>query len=247
MTVGVCAAVAPLLHLLSDSFTRVGDCFTCSGEGRNDVSLVDMESDQSRVYIVDDDRELCASLSWLLDSVGIKSDSYYSVQSFLDGYRSDVPACLVLDVRMPEVGGFALQERLLADESPIPIVFVSAHGDIKMSVRALQKGALTFLEKPYDPQHMLDVVQEALRVARRRFVERETVGELRSRIDALTPREREILAMVIDGLPSKNIARVLGISVKTVDVHRTRIREKTGAESIAVLVRDVLQAGISVG
>ena len=205
-----------------------------------------MEQQETRVYIVDDDQELCASLAWLLDSVNITSEYYFSVQSFLEGYRRDIPACLVLDVRMPEVGGFQLQETLLADESPIPIIFVSAHGDIKMSVRALQRGALTFIEKPYDPQHMLDVIQDALRVARQRFGERRNRTELQGRIDALTVREREILALVLDGLPSKNIAKELGISVKTVDVHRTRIKEKTGAESIAVLVRDILQAGLSV-
>ena len=205
-----------------------------------------MEQQETRVYIVDDDQELCASLAWLLDSVNITSEYYFSVQSFLEEYRRDIPACLVLDVRMPEVGGFQLQETLLADESPIPIIFVSAHGDIKMSVRALQRGALTFIEKPYDPQHMLDVIQDALRVARQRFGERRNRTELQGRIDALTVREREILALVLDGLPSKNIAKELGISVKTVDVHRTRIKEKTGAESIAVLVRDILQAGLSV-
>lgn len=205
-----------------------------------------MEQQETRVYIVDDDQELCASLAWLLDSVNITSEYYFSVQSFLDEYRRDIPACLVLDVRMPEVGGFQLQETLLADESPIPIIFVSAHGDIKMSVRALQRGALTFIEKPYDPQHMLDVIQDALRVARQRFGERRNRTELQGRIDALTVREREILTLVLDGLPSKNIAKELGISVKTVDVHRTRIKEKTGADSIAVLVRDILQAGLSV-
>ena len=205
-----------------------------------------MDQQETRVYIVDDDQELCASLAWLLDSVNITSEYYFSVQSFLDEYRRDIPACLVLDVRMPEVGGFQLQEALLADESPIPIIFVSAHGDIKMSVRALQRGALTFIEKPYDPQHMLDVIQDALRVARQRFGERRTRTELQGRIDALTVREKEILALVLDGLPSKNIAKELGISVKTVDVHRTRIKEKTGEESIAVLVRDILQAGIAV-
>ncbi|AII08351.1 response regulator transcription factor [Rhodococcus opacus] len=205
-----------------------------------------MDHQETRVYIVDDDEELCASLAWLLDSVNITSEYYFSVQSFLDEYRRDIPACLVLDVRMPEVGGFQLQEALLADESPIPIIFVSAHGDIKMSVRALQRGALTFIEKPYDPQHMLDVIQDALRVARQRFGERRNRTELQGRIDTLTVREKEILALVLDGLPSKNIAKELGISVKTVDVHRTRIKEKTGAESIAVLVRDILQAGIAV-
>lgn len=205
-----------------------------------------MDQQETRVYIVDDDQELCASLAWLLDSVNITSEYYFSVQSFLDEYRRDIPACLVLDVRMPEVGGFQLQEALLADESPIPIIFVSAHGDIKMSVRALQRGALTFIEKPYDPQHMLDVIQDALRVARQRFGERRNRTELQGRIDTLTVREKEILALVLDGLPSKNIAKELGISVKTVDVHRTRIKEKTGADSIAVLVRDILQAGIAV-
>ncbi|MDH6677792.1 RNA polymerase sigma factor (sigma-70 family) [Rhodococcus sp. LBL1] len=204
------------------------------------------QQQETCVYIVDDDRELCQSLAWLLDSVDIRSESFYSVSSFLAGRRTEIPACLVLDVRMPEVGGFQLQETLLGEESPIPIIFVSAHGDIKMTVRALQKGALTFIEKPYDPQHMLDVVQDALQVARRRFDDHRRLDSLRGRIDALTVREREILSLVLDGLPSKNIAKALGISVKTVDVHRTRIKEKTGAESIAVLVRDIMQSGITV-
>ncbi|TPQ23310.1 response regulator transcription factor [Streptomyces sporangiiformans] len=198
----------------------------------------------SVVYIVDDDQELCRSLAWLLESVKIRSLCFTDVRTFLYSYDRDQPACLVLDVRMPEVSGFQLQEILNQAGSAIPVIFVSAHGDIRMSVRALQNGAVDFLEKPYDPQHMLEVVQQALRTAQERFARAARQQALQRRLGNLSPRELEILRMVIDGVPSKNIATRLGISTKTVDVHRTRIREKAGAESMATLVRDVLQAGL---
>ncbi|MGI5471172.1 response regulator transcription factor [Streptomyces sp. CA-132043] len=196
------------------------------------------------VHIVDDDRELCASLAWLLESVGITARCYHDVDTFLASYDPARPACLVLDVRMPGAGGFQLQEELNRAGSVIPVVFVSAHGDIRMSVRALQRGAVDFLEKPYDPQHMLDVVQGALRTARERFARAAEEGALRTRLARLSPREREVLHLVIEGLAGKNIASRLGISVKTVDVHRTRIREKTGARSITTLARDMYRAGL---
>ncbi|MFE4078558.1 response regulator transcription factor [Paenarthrobacter sp. YIM B13468] len=205
-----------------------------------------MHSPEALVYIVDDDEELCKSLAWLLESVSIKSRSFYDVASFLEGYDPLTPSCLVLDVRMPRAGGFQLQETLNQISSPIPIIFVSAHGDIRMSVKALRQGAVNFLEKPYDPQHMLDVVQETLELAQERFEANQDRREVELRISALTPREREILSLVIDGLPSQNIARKLGTSVKTVDVHRTRIKAKTGADSIATLVRDILQHNVQV-
>ncbi|MER5182236.1 response regulator [Streptomyces sp. NPDC002896] len=196
------------------------------------------------MYIIDDDQELCRSLAWLLESVRIRSQCFTNVRTFLESYDRDQPACMVLDVRMPEVSGFQLQEILNQAGSAIPVIFVSAHGDIRMSVRALQNGAVDFLEKPYDPQHMLEVVQQALRTAQERFARAVRQQMLQARLGNLSPREREILRMVIDGVPSKNIATRLGISTKTVDVHRTRIREKAGAESMATLVRDVLQAGL---
>lgn len=205
-----------------------------------------MDSPEALVYIVDDDHELCASLSWLLESVSIKSRSFFDVASFLEEYDPGIPSCLVLDVRMPKTGGFQLQETLNQIGSPVPIIFVSAHGDIRMSVRALQQGAVNFLEKPYDPQQMLDVVQETLDLALDRFQENSGRQEILLRLDTLTPRETEILALVIEGLPSQNIARQLGASVKTVDVHRARIKAKTGAESIATLVRDVLRHNIKI-
>ncbi|MFJ9582395.1 response regulator transcription factor [Streptomyces acidicola] len=193
------------------------------------------------VYILDDDEELSESLAWLLESVGIRSERFRDARTFLASYDRARPACLVLDVRMPELSGFGVQELLNEAGSPLPVVFVSAHGDIRMSVRALQNGAVDFLEKPYDPQHMLDVVQAAQRTARDRFARGAQQGELRARLDSLTERERQVLALSVEGVPSKQIAGRLGISAKTVDVHRARIREKTGAESMAALVRDVLR------
>ncbi|MEU9470818.1 response regulator [Streptomyces avermitilis] len=195
------------------------------------------------VYILDDDAELCTSLAWLLESVGIRAQCFSDARAFLRSYDRDRPACLVLDVRMPEISGFGVQEMLNEAGAALPVVFVSAHGDIRMSVRALQNGAVDFLEKPYDPQHMLDVVQAAQRTARERFDELARRRDLLRRLDTLTSREREVLHLVVDGVPSKHIAGRLGISTKTVDVHRTRIREKTGVESIATLVRDVLRLG----
>ncbi|MER5789280.1 response regulator [Streptomyces sp. NPDC001980] len=193
------------------------------------------------VYIVDDDEELSASLAWLLESVGIRSERFQDARTFLRSYDRARPACLVLDVRMPELSGFDVQQLLNGTGSPLSVVFVSAHGDIRMSVRALQNGAVDFLEKPYDPQHLLDVVQAARRTARERFTRAARRGELHARLDTLTARERDVLALSVEGVPNKQIAGRLGISAKTVDVHRARIREKTGAESMAALVRDVLR------
>ncbi|MFI5679541.1 response regulator transcription factor [Streptomyces cellulosae] len=195
------------------------------------------------VYILDDDEELSESLAWLLESVDIPSERFRDARTFLRSYDRDRPACLVLDVRMPELSGFGVQEVLNETGSLLPVVFVSAHGDIRMSVRAMQKGAVDFLEKPYDPQHMLDVVQNAQRAARERFAREAQQADLRTKLDVLTVREREVLALSVEGVPNKVIAGRLGISAKTVDVHRARIREKTGAESIAALVRDVLTLG----
>lgn len=196
------------------------------------------------VYILDDDEQLCSSLAWLLDSVHIQAECFTDAAAFLSAFDRERPACLVLDVRMPDVGGFQVQEFLNAAGIPIPVVFVSAHGDIRMSVRALQHGAVDFLEKPYDPQHMLEVVQRALSTAHARYAELAERRAVETRLAALTPREREILRLVAVGIPSKSIAARLSISLKTVDAHRARIREKTGAETLGVLVADVLRCGL---
>lgn len=198
---------------------------------------------ETRVYVVDDDQELLESVSWLLDSIGIGAVTFTSADDFLAHYRGDHPACLILDVRMPRMSGTKVQEILVERLPHVAIIFVSAHGDIKMSVRTMQRGAIDFLEKPYEPQHLLDVVQAGIVTAAERWTEHKQRAEVQDKLATLTPREREILSLVIEGLPSQNIARKLGMSVKTVDVHRARIKSKTDAESINTLVRDVLRYG----
>lgn len=198
------------------------------------------------VHIVDDDEDLRQSLVFLLGSVGIQALTYPDASSFLAEFDPAEPAVVIVDVRMPGVSGFQLQERLLELDYPAPVIFCSAHGDIPMSVRAMARGAVDFLEKPYEPQRMLEVVQEQLREASDRFAAHAHRLEVRRRLDTLTQREREVLRLVVDGLPSQHIARKLGASVKTVDVHRARIKAKTEAESLGALVRDILLHQVSV-
>ena len=193
------------------------------------------------VYIVDDDNGMRTSLAWLLESVGIRSHGFVNAAVFLKAFVATVPACLVLDVRMPETSGFDVQEELNRRGATLPIIFVSGHGDIPMSVRALQRGAIDFVEKPYNSQQMLERIQRALKLAAQRHAKDVRQRELRERLDSLTPREKEVLRGLIEGKPSKIISTELSISVKTVDVHRASIKEKLGAGSIATLVRDVLQ------
>ncbi|WP_168794135.1 response regulator transcription factor [Paraburkholderia aromaticivorans] len=192
------------------------------------------------VYIVDDDSGMRTSLAWLLESVGVKSAGFANAREFLGAFNADVPACLVLDVRMPEQSGFDVQAELNRQGVTLPIIFVSGHGDIPMSVRALQNGAIDFVEKPYNSQQMLDRVQSALKLAALRHAAGQKHRELRKRIESLTAREKEVLRGVIDGKGSKRIASDLSISVKTVDVHRASIKDKLGAASIAMLVREVM-------
>lgn len=202
-----------------------------------------MPSEETRkpvVYIVDDDQDLRTSLAWLLESVSIAAQCFAGADEFLRNYDPKVPACLVLDVRMPETSGFQLQDMLNERGITLPTIFVTAHGDIPMSVKAMKNGAIDFVEKPYNPQQMLDRIQAALKSAVQVHAGMEQRQNLQSKLGLLTAREREILMMVVDGKASKVIARELNISVKTVDVHRTKIKDKMGVSSIAMLVREVL-------
>ncbi|RLY95099.1 DNA-binding response regulator [Kocuria tytonicola] len=198
------------------------------------------------VYVVDDDPDLCESVDWLLASIDIKPVICHSADELLAAYDGSRPACIVLDVRMPRMSGARLQEKLNEFAPHAAIIFVSAHGDIRMSVATIQAGALDFLEKPYDPQQLLETVQKGVERAQTRFAEHRARVGVQRKISSLTSREREILTLVVEGLPSQNIARKLGMSVKTVDVHRARIKSKTDADSINTLVRDVLRYGIDV-
>ncbi|OYO28103.1 response regulator transcription factor [Janthinobacterium sp. PC23-8] len=198
--------------------------------------------DTSVVYIVDDDEGARTSLAWLLNSVNIRTACFPGAAAFLDAYDAQAPACLVLDVRMPEISGFQLQERLKALGSELPIIFVSGHGDIPMSVRALRAGAVDFFEKPYNSQQILDRIQLVLGDEEKRFPERAKRIELREKLKHLSPREREVLDGMLRGDASKVIARALNISARTVDVHRAAVKEKLGCHSSAGLVRDVVLA-----
>jgi FixJ family two-component response regulator len=199
-----------------------------------------MEIRKPIVYIVDDDKDLRTSLAWLLESVSVQAQCFAGAEEFLSHYDPRQPACLVLDVRMPHTSGFQLQEILNQRGSALPTIFVSAHGDIPMSVTAMKNGALDFVEKPYNPQQMIDRIQAALKTAVQAQADQEQRELLQGKLALLTGREREVLMLVVDGKASKVIARELNISVKTVDVHRTKIKEKMGVTSIAMLVREVL-------
>lgn len=198
------------------------------------------------VHIVDDDEDLRNSLAFLLESVGIEALTYPSASYFLEEMDPDEPAVVIVDVRMPGMSGFQLQAELLERNYPAPMIFCSAHGDIPMSVRAMQAGAVNFLSKPYDPQQMNDVVQEQIGEAVHRFAGRKASDQVTRRIAELTPRERDVLRLVVEGQPSRAIARTLGTSVKTIDVHRARIKTKTDAESLGTLVRDILHHRVEI-
>nr|WP_198981895.1 response regulator [Herbaspirillum sp. ASV7] len=199
-----------------------------------------MDCNPPVVYIVDDDEAVRTSLAWLLSSVNIRTECFDGPEAFLKAYDANSLSCLILDVRMPEISGFQLQDRLKEIGADIPVIFVSGHGDIPMSVRALHNGAVDFLEKPYNSQQMLERIQMTLKNVAGNLQARERRQLLKARLKTLTVREREILEKVIMGQSSKLIARDLNISVKTVDVHRASVKDKLGCQSTATLVRDVL-------
>lgn len=193
------------------------------------------------VFVVDDDADVLEAVDFLLHSVGLKVETYASAKEFLEAYDPLQPGCLVLDVRMPGMSGLELQERLEALESTLPIIFLSAHGDVPIAVHAIKAGAVDFLEKPFRDQELIDKVQDAIEVnarLRRDLAERNRIA---GRIDALTPREREVMELVVQGKTNKAIASELGLSQRTVEIHRARVMEKMRAESLPELVQMVIR------
>ncbi|MFZ0309485.1 MAG: response regulator transcription factor [Candidatus Sulfotelmatobacter sp.] len=196
-----------------------------------------MKEQDPIVFVIDDDRMIRDGLQSLIRSVGLRVETFASAQDFLGAKRPDAPACLVLDVRMPGLSGLDLQLKLRDDGIPIPIIFITGHGDIPMSVRAMKEGAHEFLTKPVRGQDLLDSVQKALASDRALRRERREANEIRARFESLTPREKEVLELVVAGLLNKQIADQLGMSELTVKTHRAHVMEKTQAESLAHLVR----------
>jgi FixJ family two-component response regulator len=193
------------------------------------------------VHVVDDDDAVRSSLRLLLKSVGLPTVAHASAHEFLAAWDADQPGCLVLDVRMPGMSGIELQAELNQRGAIIPVIFISGHGDIPMAVEAIQHGAFDFLQKPFRDQDLIDRVQRALASDadhRQLLQQRET---LRQRYDSLTPREQEVLQLVTQGKANKVMAGDLGVSQRTVEIHRARVMEKMGAQSLAQLVRMVLE------
>ena len=199
------------------------------------------------VFIVDDDAAVRNSLRLLVKSVGQSAGVFVSAQEFLASYDPQQPGCLVLDVRMPGMSGLELQQQLNVRGAVIPVIFISGHGDIPMAVEAMQNGAFDFLQKPFRDQDLIDRIQRALEKDREN---RAALGErarIRERLDSLTPREREVLDLVTSGKANKVMAADLGLSQRTVEIHRARVMEKMGASSVAQLVRMVLDLEESAG
>ncbi len=207
-----------------------------------------MTTDAGRgvVFVVDDDAGVRQMISRMVRSVGLCVETYASVQEFLDLYDRGQTGCLVLDVRMPGLNGLDLQERLAALEVPLPIIFVTGHGDIAMGVRAMKRGAVDFIEKPFPDQVLLDAIHAALRRATELHEVARARAEARQRLALLTPREREVLALVVDGRPNKQIAVLLGTAEQTIKMHRSRLMKKMAAASLPALVRAAQLAGVMV-
>jgi FixJ family two-component response regulator len=196
-----------------------------------------MSETDAMVFVVDDDAPMRQSLENLIRSVGLRVELFASAQEFLRSKRLDLPSCLVLDVRLPGLSGLDLQRRTGDAGIEIPIVFITGHGDIPMSVRAMKAGAVEFLTKPFRDQDLLDAIQLALERDRKARHQRAALDELRSRFDSLTSREREVMKHVVAGLLNKQIGAELGTSETTVKIHRHQVMEKMGAGSLPELVR----------
>jgi RNA polymerase sigma factor (sigma-70 family) len=189
------------------------------------------------VFVVDDDPSVRSSLKFLLSTVGLQVESFDSADAFLHKKSPDVPSCLVLDVRLPGLSGLDFQRELAARNAPIPIIFLTGHGDIPMSVRAMKAGAVEFLTKPFRDQDLLDAVRVALERDRARREQDKDVVILQRRFDSLTSREQEVISMVVSGMLNKQIADELGTAESTVKVQRSRAIEKMQSESLVDLIR----------
>jgi RNA polymerase sigma factor (sigma-70 family) len=198
------------------------------------------------VFVVDDDPSIRSSLKFLMSSVGLQVESFDSADALLQRKLPDAPSCLVLDVRLRGLSGLDFQRELAARNCHMPIIFITGHGDIPMSVRAMKAGAVEFLTKPFRDQDLLDAVRIALEKDRERRERKKELGDLKERFDSLTPREQKVISLVVSGMLNKQIADQLGTAENTVKVHRSRAMEKMHAQSVAELVKmiDKLESSV---
>lgn len=195
------------------------------------------DSKKSTIYIVDDDDGMRRALTVLMTTVGYDAVAFARPADFLAKYDPNHPGCLVLDVRMPEMSGLEVQQQLNRSGSMVPVILITGHGDIPMAVQAMKDGAFDFLQKPFRDQDLLDRINAALKQDAENRAAVEKHAEVRRRLESLTPREREVMALVVDGSANKVIAIDLGLSERTVEIHRANVMEKMGARSVAHLVK----------
>lgn len=198
------------------------------------------------VFVIDDDASMRDAISRLLNAVGLTVQTFASAREFLAGRLPDVPGCAVLDVRLPGLSGLDLQREMVERGIHIPVIFITGHGDIPMSVQAMKAGAVEFLTKPFRDQDLLDAVRSGIQLDRQGRKERAELAELRDGLRQLTPREREVMSLVVAGLLNKQIALRLGTSEKTIKIHRSHVMQKMRADSLADLVRMCQKLGIEI-
>jgi len=196
-----------------------------------------------KVFVVDDDQDVRVSIAELLRSAGLQAETFVTAQEFLSREPGEGPRCLVLDLQLPGMGGLDVQRELARSGDPMPIIFLTGHGDIPTTVKAMKSGALEFLTKPFDGDRLLDMIQQALERDRGARQQQHELSTLKDRYATLTPREREVMASVVDGKANKVIAIDLGLSERTVEIHRANVMEKMGARSVAHLVKMHLMLG----
>jgi len=201
------------------------------------ISMTDKSNDTQTVFIVDDDQAIRHAMGLLMQSVGFNYEIFETANEFLEKMPEDRPGCLVLDIRMPGLGGLELQEKLAARGSTLPIIFITGHGDVPMAVEAMQKGAIDFIQKPFRDQELLDCIGNAMQTDRSRRSNLGYLADIGDRLSKLTKREREVLELVVTGKPNKIIAYELDVSQRTVEIHRARVMEKMESRSLAELVR----------
>lgn len=199
--------------------------------------MTELDKQAPTVFVVDDDPAIRIAMQALMESVHLQHEIFGSADEFLEQYSDDRGGCLVLDIRMPGLGGLELQELLVQRRNTLPIIFITGHGDVPMAVEAMQKGAVDFIQKPFRDQDLLDRIHDALKADRERRVERQQRSEVVERVARLTNREHEVFDLVVTGKANKVIAYELGVSQRTVEIHRAHVMEKMEARSLADLVK----------
>lgn len=197
------------------------------------------------VFVVDDDPSMRDSMRWLIESVGLKVEPFANADAFLEQFSGDEPGCLVLDVRMPGTSGMELLDMLKSRGVQLPIIMISGHGDVPMAVQALKRGAIDFLEKPFRDQELLEQIARAIDVDEDRRKKAASVAGIHARLEKLTPREREVMELVVAGYANKQVAAKLGLSEKTIEVHRSRVMSKMKARTLPCLVKMAVAVGVA--